>query len=129
MTSAVTTIGLLAEVFTIVGLASATFCFAILFTMIGARGPWLTTPAAISEGQLNWMSPDGQVHSRELTDSELAMDHDHDRLEVFHRKRRSAHAHFTASAPDEKLVRTLGLVFAGIGVLAVVASIVVLFFE
>lgn len=129
MTSAVTTIGLLAEVFTIVGLASAAFCFAILIIMIGARGPWQKAPAAISEGQLNWLSPDGQVHSRELSDAELAIDHDHDKLEVFHRKRRSAHAHFTASAPDEKLVRILGLVFAGIGVLAVVASIVVLFFE
>jgi hypothetical protein len=129
MTTVLTTIGLLAEVFTIVGLASAAFCFAILLSMIGSRGPWQKTPAAISEGRLNWMSPDGQVHSRNLSDAELAIDHDHDHLEVFHRKRRSDHAHFTAAAPDEKLVRTLGLVFAGIGLLAVVASIVVLFFE
>jgi hypothetical protein len=129
MTSAVTTIGLLAEVFTIVGFASAALCFAILLGMIGSRGPWQKTPAAISEGRLNWMSPEGQVHSRDLSEAELAMDHDNDNLEIFHRRRRSNHAHFTTTAPDEKLVRTLGLVFAGIGVLAVIASIVVLFFE
>ena len=129
MTSAVTTIGLLAEVFTIVGVASAALCFAILLIMVGSRGPWQTTPAAISEGRLNWMSPDGQMHSRDLTDAELAMDHDHDNLEIFHRKRRGGHAHFTATAPDEKLVRTLGLVFAGIGLLAVVASVAILFIE
>ncbi len=54
------------------------------------------------------------------------MAHDHDNLEVFHRKR-SAHCHFTKSSPDEKLLRILGIVFAGIGVLAVVASFAVLF--
>lgn len=129
MTSTATTIGLLAEVFTIVGFACAAVCFLILLGMLGARGPWQSAPAAIADRTLNWLSPDGVVHSRELTDTELALDHDHDNLEVFHRRRRRAHAHFSASAPDEKLVRVLGIVFSGIGVLAVIASIVVLFVE
>ena len=128
MTTAATTIGLLAEVFTIVGFACGAVCFVILLGMLGSRGSWQSAPAAISDGKLNWLSPDGAVHSRELTDAELALDHDLDHLEVFHR-RRSIHCHFTRSSPDEKLVRTLGIVFTGIGVLAVVASIAVLFFE
>ena len=128
MTSAVVTIGLLAEIFTIVGLACAGLCFVILFFMRLWRGPWQSAPAAISDRKLNWLSPEGVVRSRDLTDPELALTHDHDSLEVFHR-RRSTHCHFSRSSPDEKLARVLGIVFAGIGTLAVVASIVVLFFE
>ncbi len=127
MTSTVTIIGLLAEVFTIVGFACAAVCFFILACMLVSRGPWQSAPAAISGDTLNWLSLEGEVRSRQLTLAEGALDHDHDNLEVFHR-RRSGHCHFIRSSPDEKLVRTLGVVFAGIGVLAVAASIVVLFF-
>ena len=129
MTSAATTIGLLAEVFTIVGFACAAACFIILTAIRLSRGPWQSTPAAISEGRLNWLSPDGDVRSRALTQAELRLTHDHDNLEVFHRKRSSADCHFKKSAPDEVLLLTLGIIFGGLGALAVVASIVVLFFE
>ena len=128
MTSVPTTIGLLAEVFTIVGFGCGAVCFAILLAMRLSRGPWRTAPAAISEGQLNWLSPYGEVNRRELTEAELALTHDDDSLEVFHRKH-SSECYFRKSAPDETLVLTLGIIFAAIGVLAVVASIVVLFFE
>ncbi|MDJ0333800.1 hypothetical protein QMG83_01035 [Salinibacterium sp. G-O1] len=126
MTSGPETIGLLAEVFTIVGFSCAALCFVILCCMLLVRGPWQAAPAAISGDSLNWLTPAGDVRSRPLTDTELALAHDHDSLEVFHR-RRSSHCHFTRSSPDEKLLRTLGIVFAGIGALAVVASVVVLF--
>lgn len=128
MTSTLTTIGLLAEVFTIVGLGGAAVCFIVLLGMQLSRGPWLAAPAAISAETLNWLSPDGVVRSRPLTAAELALTHDHDSLEVFHRKR-STQCHFARSCPDEKLSLVLGLVFAGIGLAAVVASVVVLFVE
>ncbi|WP_309617260.1 hypothetical protein [Salinibacterium sp.] len=129
MSGTVTTISLLAEVFTIVGLGCGAVCFAILLAMRLSRGPWHTVPAAINEGQLNWLSSDGDVHHRALTEAELALPHDNDSLEVFHRQRSTGNCYLKKSAPDESLVRLLGIIFAGIGALAVVASIVVLFLE
>ncbi|MBC7589771.1 MAG: hypothetical protein H7226_01835 [Salinibacterium sp.] len=128
MTSVPTMIGLLAEVFSIVGFACGAICFIILLAMRLSRGGWRTAPAAISEGRLSWLAIDGDVYQRELTEAELALTHDEDSLEVFHRTR-SIDCYFRRSAPDEKLVLTLGIIFGGIGVLASVASIVVLFFE
>ncbi|MGL4339100.1 MAG: hypothetical protein ACRCSP_01555 [Rhodoglobus sp.] len=126
MTSPTVMISLLAELLTIMGLACGGLCFGILLCLRLARGPWYTAPAAIAEGQLSWLSADGEVHQRALTEAELALPHDHDSLEVFYR-RGSSVCYFEKTSGGETLLRLLGIIFCGIGVFAVIVSTVLLF--
>lgn len=123
-------IGNLAELFTWIGLALGGLCFLILFILRIARGYPVRSEAALTETpngvQLRWLADDGLLRSRALADFEAAEIDDPDELHVYYRKGSPDRVEIQQIDHAEKLFRMLGLIFLGVTVVAVVASIVVM---
>ena len=115
---------LLAELFTLLGLVGAA-CFAAAWLILKAvRGRWNEVPAELVDGHLRWMDLNGAFHTAQLEgDAPAALDDFH----IFYRQRSPERYHLRPIAHDE---RTLGVVAAclgGVGLAAVMASVMLLF--
>jgi hypothetical protein len=122
--------GMLAELFTWIGLGAAVVCFLALLILRAVDGRWIETDAVVlqeaPEIRLRWMSTAG-LHERLLSPHERHHVSGSEGLRVYYRERKPAHTRFEASGDGEKTLRLLGFLFLGIGVLALVISIVLVF--
>lgn len=123
-------IGVVTELFTWIGFGGAVLCFLSFLSVRATLGRPVTSEAALAETeegtQLRWMADDGLLRSRALTQSEALDSTDPDELLVHYRRRRPDAVELQPVDHAERVLRLLGLILLGVGVLATVVSIVVL---
>ncbi len=129
MTSALDLAELLAELFSWIGLLVGVVLFLVLGLLRAARGAWDETEGVVVDGtegaELRWMSVAGRLHSRPLTASERSGIADPEQLRLYYSRRDPER--MTLQQPHgARLLWVLGLVFLGIGLVASLASIILL---
>jgi len=124
-------IGLILELFTWVGFGIGAFLLVGYLVARAARAGWVETDAVVvadgSELRLRWLSDDRELFERLVEPDERALIGDKDHCEIRYSRFSPWKSRLKA---DSRAVRALGIltvVFVGIGVVASVASIVVLF--
>lgn len=124
-------VGNLAELFTWIGLSLGLILFLVVLVLRIARGGWEETDAVVVDDagtpQLRWMTTEGVLHTRHLSSEENDAIADPDELHVHYSKRTPEHIRFEATGHGEKLIRALAFILTGIGILAAVVSLVLLF--
>jgi len=126
-----TGIGLILELFTWVGFGIGALLLVGYLIARAARVAWVETDAVVvaegSELRLRWLSDDRELFERLVEPDERALIGDKDHCEIRYSRFSPWKSRLKA---DSRAVRALGIltiVFVGIGVVASVASIVVLF--
>lgn len=124
-------VGILAEVFTWIGLVPGILCLLALWMLRLARGEWVETEAVVVEGErgqrLRWMSHDGAMHARGMTAAERERAVDADALRIHYRRRSPSRAHLDPIDQDMRTLRLLSFILLGVFVLATIVSLAVLF--
>jgi hypothetical protein len=130
-----TTLGLLSEIFTIVCFPIGLVLLVLALIIRAIRGGWCQVEAAVSRGssatsvtasraRLRWLGPDGTLYNQRIAEHDLASLNDSDDVTVYYRTFSPYRVQLERVAHDEKLLRVLGYVFVGAGIIAVVVSIV-----
>ena len=124
-------IGLILELLTWVGFGIGVLLLVGYLIARAARAAWVETDAVVvaegSELRLRWLSDDRELFERLVEPDEQALIGDRDHCEIRYSRFSPWKSRLKA---DSRAVRALGIltvVFVGIGVVASVASIVVLF--
>ncbi len=124
-------IGLILELFTWVGFGIGALLLVGYLIARAARAAWVETDAVVvaagSELRLRWLSDDRELFERLVEPDERALIGDKDHCEIRYSRFSPWKSRLKA---DSRAVRALGIltvVFVGIGVVASVASIVLLF--
>jgi len=124
-------IGLILELLTWVGFGIAALILIAYLLARAARAAWIETDAVVvaegSELRLRWLSDDRELFDRLVEPDERALIGDKDHCEIRYSRFSPWKSRLKA---ENRAVRALGIltiVFVGIGVVASVASIVVLF--
>ena len=121
----------LAELFTWIGLLLGAGCLTAMLILRAARSGWVETDAVIVDEngseQLRWMTTDGELHKRDLHPDERSTIADPDELHVHYHRRAPHRVRFEVVGHGEKVLRALGLILVGIGVLSFIVSLVALF--
>jgi len=124
-------IGLILELLTWVGFGIGVLLLVGYLIARAARAAWVETDAVVvaegSELRLRWLSDDRELFERLVDPDERALIGDKDHCEIRYSRFSPWKSRLKA---DSRAVRALGIltvVFVGIGVVASVASIVVLF--
>ena len=124
-------IGLILELLTWVGFGIGVLLLVGYLIARAARAAWVETDAVVvaegSELRLRWLSDDRELFERLVEPDERALIGDRDHCEIRYSRFSPWKSRLKA---DSRAVRALGIltvVFVGIGVVASVASIVVLF--
>ncbi len=121
---------MLAEVFTWVGLALGGLCFITLLIVQVSGGRWVETDViTIGEAgdeRLRWMSADG-LHERLLDAGEAEAFRHHAENRLFYSQRDPSRIRFDAVGHAEKTLRLLTWLLLGVGVVALVVSIALIF--
>ena len=131
MSSVLDLVGILAELFTWVGLVLGAICLSIVFIIRASRAHWIETDAVIVEGagsiQLRWMTIDGQLMIRELDSYERDAISDPDSLTIHYNRRSPSRARFEVVGHGEKVLWIIGLILFGLGIVAAIVGLIVLF--
>lgn len=121
-------IGVAAELFIWIGLGGAAVCFISWLLVRAAQGKPVSSEAVLAESdtgtQLRWLAEDGLLRSRPLTEQERAELGDPDELVVHYRHRSPDLVGLQPIDHAEGVLRLLGLILLGVGVLAIVVSFV-----
>jgi len=119
------TIGLIAELLTILGLVGAVSCGLIGVIMRLTRGKWHRVPAEAVGDELRWIDDSGTLHvaphDGDLPPGDAGV------LHVHYRQGRPELPYWEAVAHDEKTLLVTAGILAGVAVLAIATSIVLLF--
>lgn len=130
MTSAQDILGIAAELFIWLGFGGAALCFVILLVVRAVQGKSVSSEGALAETdtgtQLRWMADDGLLRSRQLTEAERREIDDPDELLVFYRRHSPDTVELQPVDHAEGVLRMLGLILLGVGVLAFLLSFVAL---
>ena len=128
MSSPQEVIGIAAELFIWTGFGGAAFCFIILLMVRAFQGKPVSSEAALAESesgtQLRWLADDGLLRSRPLTEAEQAENLDADELLVYYRRRNPDTVDLQPVDHAERVLRMLGLILLGVGVVAFIVSFV-----
>jgi hypothetical protein len=140
MSETSTTLGLLSEIFTIVCFPIGLVLLIMALIIRAIRGGWGDAEAAVSRtvsrtasrgkpgtvggSELRWLGPDGTLYTQRLDDDDADALAGTDDVTVYYRTFSPYRAQLERVAHDEKLLRVLGYVFVGVGVAAVIVSIV-----
>ena len=135
MSDTSTTLGILSEIFTIVCFPIGLLLLIVALIIRAIRGGWCEVEAAVSKGssagsvtasgaELRWLGPDGTLYNQRIAEHDLASLTDSDDVTVYYRTFSPYRAQLERVAHDEKLLGVLGYVFVGVGVVAVIVSIV-----
>lgn len=120
----------LAEVFTWVGLGLGGLCFITLLIVQVSGGRWVETDVItigeVGQERLRWMSADG-LHERLLDSGEAESLRHHPEHRLFYSRRDPSRIRFDAVGHGEKTLRLLSWLLLGIGAVALVVSIVLIF--
>jgi hypothetical protein len=121
-------VGIGAELFIWLGLGGGALCFLILLLVRAVRGTATSSEGVLTETpsgtQLRWLADDGLLRSRPLTESEATEDKDLDELFVYYRRRSPDTVELEPVDHAEGVLRMLGLILLGVGVLAMLISFV-----
>lgn len=115
-------IALVSEVLSLIVLVAAAICAVIWAVLRVARGPWREVSAEESDGELRWMTDDGEFYS--ISAAEFDAPDSGDGPTVFYRVNLPDMPHDEPIAHDERTLRTLAIVLGAVGVVATVASFV-----
>ncbi|MHA6668962.1 hypothetical protein ACX3O0_08840 [Homoserinimonas sp. A447] len=130
MTSAQEVLGIAAELFIWLGLGGAALCFLILLFVRAFQGKSVSSEGVLAESedgtQLRWLADDGLLRSRPLTEAERAEIGDPDELLVYYRRHSPDTVDLQPVDHAEGVLRMLGLILLGVGVLAFLVSFVAL---
>jgi len=113
-----------AEIFTIIAFATGLILLIIALLIRAIRGGWFEVEALVDGSELRWLGPDGAFYRQELMADELTSLRQDELRTVFCRTSSPSRAHLERVAHDEKALRVLVNVFLGVGVAAVILSIV-----
>jgi hypothetical protein len=121
-------VGLGAELFTWLGFGGGAFCFITLLLVRAVQGRPTSSEGVLTETptgtQLRWLADDGLLRSRPLTDLEATETASVDDLFVYYRHRSPDSVELQPVDHAEGVLRMLGLILLGVGVLAVIVSFV-----
>lgn len=121
-------LGIAAELFIWIGLGGAALCFIILLLVRAVQGKSVSSEGVLAESdagtQLRWLADDGLLRSRPLTEAERAEVTDPDELLVYYRRRSPDTVDLQPVDHAEGVLRMLGLILLGVGVLAMIISFV-----
>ena len=121
-------IGVAAELFIWIGLGGAALCFGILLLVRAVQGGQVTSEAVLVETpagtHLRWLAEDGMLRSRPLADFEEQHASNPDEVRVYYRRRSPDTVELQPIDHAEGVLRLLGLILLGVGVVASVASFV-----
>jgi len=120
-------LGLLAELFTWIGLAVGGVFGILWLVALSMRTLWVETDAVVvgeaSEARLRWIGEDGALRERALEPWELDELAGDDHCRVLHR---GEHARLKGAPHPGRALGVLAIVFLGLGLAAVVLSFVLL---
>lgn len=122
---------ILAELFGWIGLILSVLCFLALLILRSTRGSWEETEAVVVDDgaipELRWMTTEGILHTRELNPDEREAMSDPEQLHIHYSRRAPHRIRFEVVGHGEKVMRALGFIFLGIGAVAFIVSLIVLF--
>lgn len=128
MNSVQDVIGIAAELFIWLGLGGAALCFLSLLLVRAVRGRPSSSEGVLVDTptgtQLRWLADDGLLRSRPLTEMESTESKDADDLFVYYRHRSPDTVELQPIDHAEGVLRMLGLILLGVGVIAMIASFV-----
>jgi hypothetical protein len=126
-------IGVAAELFTWIGFGGAALCFISLLVVRASLGKPVSSEGVLAETedgpQLRWLADDGVLRSRKLTASETADATDPDNLFVYFRRRTPDRVELQRVDHAERVLRLLGFILVGVGVVATVVSVIAMLTE
>ncbi len=121
---------MIAELLTWVGLSLGLVLLIASLITRAVSGRWVETDAVLvenkDEASVRWMSEDG-LHLHPLTTAERSDLPASDGLRVFYQRRDPDRMRLEASGHGERVLRLLGLLLFGLGLMAFVVSIVLIF--
>ena len=114
--------------FTWIGFGGAALCFLGWLIVRASLGKPVSSEAALAETDdgthLRWLADDGVLRTRKLTASETAEATDPDELFVYYRRRTPDSVELQRVDHAERVLRLLGFILLGVGVVATVVSVV-----
>ncbi|MDJ0377327.1 DUF3592 domain-containing protein [Cryobacterium sp. PH31-L1] len=123
--------GIMSEILTLVGLIIGAVLYIVGLSVRGISGRWTRTSAVIAAAGpatvIRWFDNDGDVHERAADTHETHQLVPGDDVRVWFRNRQPEKCRTHDPDLDGKGLRLIGLVLLGIGVLAGVAGIVLMF--
>jgi hypothetical protein len=121
---------MIAEVFTWVGLSLGALLLIAALIVRAIAGRWIETDAILVDGaetaSVRWMSADG-LHLQPLTSAERDDLSESEGLRIFYQQRDPSRMRLDAVGHGERVLRLLGLLLLGIGVLGFVVSMALIF--
>jgi hypothetical protein len=124
--------GNLAELFSWIGLGLGLVFLVLWLIVRSVSGRWIETDAEVVNESgaacLRWMSIDG-LHERPISAADRDQLHDADRVRLFYSQHAPERIRFDRIGHGENTLRLLTGLLLGLGAVALVASIVVLFIE
>jgi hypothetical protein len=123
-------IGLIAEVFVWVGLVLGAVCLLVLLVMRTFGGRWIEADGvAVTEAgetRLRWMSLHG-LHERFLDPDDRHLVNPSAPIRLYYSQRDPSRIRFDAVGHGERTLRLLSWLLLGLGLVALVVSIVLIF--
>ena len=121
---------MIAELLTWVGISvGLVLLFASLVTR-AVSGRWIETDAVLVEGtdeaSVRWMSDDG-LHLQPITSHERSEFATSEGLRIFYQRRDPSRMRLEATGHGERVLRLLGLLLFGMGAVAFIVSMVLIF--
>lgn len=120
-----------AEIFSVGGLTVGILllCAALVAQLLD--GTWIATRAAVEHDEhgplVRWFGDDGAVHAHGLTRAQFAQTNGEDWLDVYFRRGAAHRMRLERASGPVRLLRLLGGIVTGVGVLAVAVSFIVMF--
>ncbi len=132
MNTALDFAGNLAELFSWIGLGLGLVCLLLWLMVRSASGRWIATDAEVIDAAgsptLRWMSSEG-LHERALSAAEAAQCDPAERVRLFYSQHAPDRIRYERVGHVENTLRLVAGLLLGLGALALIASIVVLFIE
>lgn len=130
MESVLDLVGAIAELLTWVGISLGLLLLLASLVTRAISGRWIETDAILVDGvdetSVRWMSADG-LHLQPLTNAERSDLAASDGLRIFYQKRDPDRMRLEAMGHGERVLRLLGLLLFGLGMLAFIVSMALIF--
>jgi hypothetical protein len=128
---AIDTLAIISELFTWIGLLGGVVLLTIGLTIRAHAGNWVKTTGVVATGGggnvLRWFDNDGEVHQTDATTAESAHLAPGSDITVYFRPRRPHVSRTDSPDHDGRAILTTGAVLLGIGLLAAIVGLVLLF--
>ena len=120
-----------AEIFSVGGLTVGIALLLAALVAVLFDGTWISTRAAVEHDEhgplVRWFGDDGALHAHGLTRAQFAQAHGEDWLQVYFRRGAAHRMRLERASAVVRLLRLLGGIVTGVGVLALAVSLIVMF--